>query len=58
MCLVGSSIAALCGNGKKPHNKKLSSVIHASWSGFTRDIVEESNPEQIIVIGKGVAKNI
>ncbi len=55
---MGSSIAALCGNGKKPSNKKISSGIQVSWNGYKKDIVEENNSEQNIVIGKSAAKNI
>ncbi len=44
-------------NGKEPGNKKMTSVINVSWSGFTKDIGEEANPEQNIVIGKGVARD-
>ncbi len=55
--LVGSSMVDLYGNGKRPGSKKMPSVIYVSWSGFTRDIVEENNSERIIVVGKGVARD-
>jgi hypothetical protein len=56
--LVDSSIVALYNNGKKPSNKIMSSVIHASWKGYTEKVIKENNPEHVIVIGKGVAKVI
>jgi len=56
--LVDSCIAALYNNGKKPQNNTLSLAIQASWDSYTKKVVKESNPEHVIVIGKGVAKVI
>lgn len=33
-------------------------MIHTPWNGYTKNAVKESNPEHVIVIGKGVAKII
>ena len=45
------------GNGKQPSNKKMLSVTNASWNDYLKDIVEEGNPERVIVIGEGAAKD-
>jgi putative cell wall-binding protein len=34
------------------------SLIHTSWNGYTKNAVKKSNPEHVIIIGKGVAKII
>jgi hypothetical protein len=56
--LVDSCIVALYDNGKKPSYNKMSSAIHASWNGYTKNVVKGSNPEHVIIIGKGVANII
>jgi len=54
--LVDSSIVALYDSGKKPNAKKMSSAIRTSWGSHTKNVIEECNPDHVIVIGKGVAK--
>lgn len=56
--LVDASIVALYDMGKKPSNAVMSSIIRTSWEGYTREVVKESRPEHVIIIGKGVAKII
>ncbi|MEA1901206.1 MAG: hypothetical protein U9N47_10680 [Thermodesulfobacteriota bacterium] len=29
------------------------SLIHTSWNGYTKNAVKKSNPEHVIIIGKG-----
>lgn len=54
--LVDTSIVALYENGKKPKN--MPDIIKKSWNGYTKKVILEANPENIIVIGKGVARTI
>ena len=61
--LVDASIIALYNNRKnlysnrkKPEEYK--KFIRFSWEGYTKNVVEESKPEKIIVIGKEVDKVI
>ena len=56
--LVDSSIVALYDSGKKPEHKLMLSTIRTSWSGYTSHVIKESNPEHVIIIGKGVASTI
>ena len=56
--LVDSSVVALYNDGKKPAHKTMLSAIRTSWSEYTGDVVRESDPEHVIVIGKGVANSI
>lgn len=56
--LVDSSIVALYDDGKKPGHNKISSAIRTSWNSYIGRVVEECNPEHVIVIGKGVANII
>lgn len=53
--LVDASIIALYKNRQKPKESEYKKFIHCSWEGYTKNVVEESRPEKIIVIGKGVA---
>ncbi len=56
--LVDTSIIALYNNGNKPNNKVMAQAINSSWEGYTKDVIQNSNPEHVIIIGKGVAKSI
>lgn len=56
--LVDTSIVALYDGGKKPSHRVMSSAIHTSWNGYTKNIVTESDPDHVIIIGKGVANVI
>jgi len=56
--LVDASIVALYNNGKKPDSKTFNEVIQTSWSGYTKNLIKEANPKHIIIVGKGVAKNV
>jgi len=56
--LVDTSIVALYDSGKKPEHKLMSAAIRTSWSGYTSHVIKESNPEHVIIIGKGVANTI
>lgn len=37
-------------------SKVMDQAILTSWLGYTRDIIEEANPDHVIVVGKGVAR--
>ncbi|MEN4053269.1 hypothetical protein [Sulfurimonas sp. NWX79] len=54
--LVDTSIVALYDNGKKPKN--MPDIIKKSWEGYTKNIILDAKPNQIVVIGKGVAQTI
>lgn len=54
--LVDTSIVALYKNGKKPKN--MPDIINKSWNSYTKKVILEASPENIIVIGKGVARTI
>lgn len=54
--LVDASVMALYNNGIKPPNNVMRQAITASWLGYTQNIINEANPNHIIVIGKGVAE--
>lgn len=56
--LVDTSIAALYNSGKKPNSKIRSQAIKASWKGYTKNVIQESNPDYVIIIGKDVARTI
>lgn len=54
--LVDASIMALYNGGIiLPANIKRQ-AIRASWEGYTQNIIQEANPDHIIVVGKGVAE--
>ena len=52
--LVDASVVALYHNGKK--SPMMRDALKASWDLYTKNIVLSSEPENIICIGKGVAK--
>jgi len=56
--LVDTSIIALYNKGSKPSNKVFNEVIKTSWDNYTKKIIKDANPKHVIIIGKGVAKNI
>lgn len=56
--LIDSSIVALYNNGKKPDSKTFNKVIQTSWNGYTRGLIQQANPKHVIIVGKGVAKNV
>jgi hypothetical protein len=53
--LVDASIIALYKNRQKPPKPEYKKLILCSWEGYTKNVVKESKPEKIIVIGQGVA---
>jgi hypothetical protein len=56
--LIDTSIVALYNNGKKPDSKTFNEVIQTSWNGYTKNLIKEANPKHVIIVGKGVAKNV
>jgi len=56
--LVDASIVALYNNGKKPDSKTFNEVIQTSWNGYTKNLIKEASPKHVIIVGKGVAKNV
>ena len=56
--LVDTSIIALYNKGVKPNNEVFNDVIKTSWNHYTKKLILDANPRHVIVVGKGVAKNI
>ena len=56
--LVDTSIIALYNKGIKPSNDVFNEVIKTSWNHYTKNLISEANPKHVIIVGKGVAKNI
>ena len=56
--LVDASIIALYNKGVKPNNEVFNEVINTSWNHYTKKLILDANPRHVIVVGKGVAKNI
>lgn len=54
--LVDASIVALYNDSKKPIPGIVESVIKISWKHHISKIIQEVNPDKIIVIGRGVHK--
>ena len=54
--LVDTSIAALYKNGKKLKN--MQEALSVSWEAYTKKVVLNANPQHIICIGKGVAREV
>ena len=52
--LVDASIVALYNDARKPDPGIMESIIKISWDNYVSRLVQTSNPEKIIVIGKGV----
>jgi hypothetical protein len=56
--LVDTSIIALYNKGIKPSNDVFNRVIKTSWSHYTKNLISDAKPNHVIIVGKGVAKNI
>ena len=56
--LVDTSIIALYNKGIKPSNDVFNEVIKTSWNHYTKNLISDANPNHVIIVGKGVAKNI
>ena len=56
--LVDASIIALYNKGIKPSNDVFNEVIKTSWNHYTKNLISDAKPNHVIIIGKGVAKNI
>ena len=56
--LVDASIIALYNKGSKPSNKIFNEVIRTSWDNYTKNLIKDANPKHVVIVGKGVAKNI
>jgi len=54
--LLDASIVALYNNNKKPSQKIMKEIIEISWKKYVSEIINETKPGNIIVIGKGVSK--
>jgi hypothetical protein len=54
--LVDTSIAALYKNGKKLNN--MQKALSVSWQSYTKEVVLNANPQHVICIGKGVAREV
>jgi len=54
--LVDASIAALYKNGRKLKN--MQKALSVSWQSFTKDVVLNADPQHVVCIGKGVAKEV
>jgi hypothetical protein len=56
--LVDASIIALYNKGIKPSNDVFNEVIKTSWNYYTKNLIVDAKPNHVIIVGKGVAKNI
>ena len=56
--LVDASIIALYNKGVKPSNDIFNDVIRISWNNYTKKLILDAQPHHVIIVGKGVAKNI
>ena len=56
--LVDASIIALYNKGVKPTNEVFNEVIRTSWNNYTKQLILDAQPNHVIVVGKGIAKNI
>lgn len=56
--LVDASVMALYDSGIKPPTRVMRQAITASWLGYTQNVIQEANPDHIIVIGRGVAETV
>jgi len=54
--LVDASIVALYNDTKKPDPEMMKKIIKISWRHQVSKIIQDVNPDKIIVIGKGVHK--
>jgi len=51
--LLDASIVGLYGSGKKDH-RIMEKILEICWRNYIVDVIQETNPRHIIVIGKGV----
>ncbi len=56
--LVDASIVALYNNNIKPSPKIMTGVLRISWEQHVSKVIHETKPDKIIVIGKGVSKDL
>jgi len=54
--LVDASIVALYNDTRKPDPDMMERIIKISWKSYVSKVIQDRNPEKIIVIGKGVHK--
>ncbi len=54
--LLDASIVALYNDTRKPEPGMMEKIIRISWRHYISKIIQDANPEKIIVIGKGVHK--
>ena len=54
--LVDASIVATYNAGEKPPPRTMERIIKISWKNHISKVIQDANPEKIIVIGKGVYK--
>ena len=54
--LVDASIVALYNDTRKPDPYMMERVIKISWDNYVLKVIQDANPDKIIVIGKGVHK--
>jgi len=56
--LVDASIVALYNDTRKPDPDMMERIIKISWKSYVSKVIQDVNPEKIIVIGKGVHKSL
>jgi hypothetical protein len=56
--LVDSSVMALYKGGARPKSAICSRAISLSWDMYVRSLILDSNPEHIVVVGRGVADTL
>ena len=56
--LVDASIVALYNDTIKPPPKIMTDVLRISWEQHVSKVIHEAKPDKIIVIGKGVSKDL
>jgi len=56
--LVDASIIALYNDTRKPDPEMMEKIIKISWKNYVSKVIQDANPDKIIVIGKGVYKSL
>jgi len=56
--LVDASIVALYNDTRKPDSEMMEKIIRISWRHYVSKVIQDVNPDKIIVIGKGVHKSL
>jgi len=56
--LVDASIVALYNDTIKPPPKIMTDVLRVSWEQHVSKVIHEAKPKKIVVIGKGVSKDL